>query len=453
VSVSLELRGEGDRRFRAIVRDGYDALTRALAGVERTLPAHVDREFRAYFACGDPAEGFAWLVCPACDHHRLVLFSCKTRGFCPSCGGRRMAERAADWVDRVLPRVATRQWVLTVPWKRRWILARRPDLAGGVLGVACKRIEAWYRRATGRSDGKSGAVVAIQRFGSALNLNLHFHIVHLDGVYSRGADGRLRFLHASPHTGDVEALVVDIAERCEAWLARRGYGPEDEVDAEGDDAQAVLQEASLLGKAALGGRAGRRARRVQTVGGREQALPERCAAYLGYNVHAGVSLRASERTGLERLCRYVLRPPVAAGRVERLDDEHVRVGLKRAWSDGTTSLLLSPLELAERLAAIVPPPRANQVIYRGVLAGNAAWRKEVVPTPPKDRVRRRKLTRVDVRPKDDDRLGWADLLERVFAVDGWRCLCGQPMELRTIVIRPPATTRVVDGLARATGPP
>lgn len=167
---------------------------------------------------------------------------------------------------------------------------------------------------------------------------------------------------------------------------------------------------------------------------------------------AGGSFRRVFAGGLERLCRYVLRPPVAASRVDRLDDDHVRIGMKRAWSDGTTALVVSPLELCERLIALVPPARANQVLYRGVLAANAAWRREVVPKPVPERPRRRKLSRETTPPKDA-RLGWADLLERVFAVDGWRCLCGRTMELRSIVIGPPATTRVLAGLERATGPP
>ena len=84
-----------------------------------------------------------------------------------------------------------------------------------------------------------------------------------------------------------------------------------------------------------------------------------------------------------------------------------------------------------------------------MLAAHASWRKEVVPKPV-ERPRRPKLTKT---PKDDARPGWADLLARVFAVDGWQCVCGRIMEVRTIVIRPPTTTRVLTGLERATGPP
>jgi hypothetical protein len=187
-----------------------------------------------------------------------------------------------------------------------------------------------------------------------------------------------------PHTEDIERLVVRIAEACEAWLSRQGFGAEDEGGDhdDDDDAQAVIQQASLLGQAALGERAGKRARRVQVLGGTELALPPRCANFAGYSLHAGVGFKATDRAGLERLCRYILRPPLAKDRLQRRDDGSVVVGFRRVWSDGTAAIVLSPLELVERLVALVPPPRANQVIYRGVLAGNAAWRAEVVPSPP-----------------------------------------------------------------------
>ena len=164
-----------------------------------------------------------------------------------------------------------------------------------------------------------------------------------------------------PHTEDIERLVVRIAEACEAWLSRQGFGAEDEGDDEGDDAQAVIQQASLLGQAALGDRAGKRARRVQVLGGKELPLPPRCANFAGYSLHAGVGFKATDRAGLERLCRYILRPPLAKERLQRREDGSVEVGLKRVWSDGTSALVLSPSELVERLVALVPTSRAVAV--------------------------------------------------------------------------------------------
>jgi len=299
----------------------------------------------------------------------------------------------------------------------------------------------------------------VQRFGSDLSLNLHFHVIFLDGVYCRKSNGELKFRPVVPHTEDVERLVVQIAEACEKWLSKKGFGEDDAAEME-DDAQAVIQEAALAGKAALGDRAGKRARRVQVLGGREVALPSRCAGFEGYNLHAGVGFSAGNREGLERLCRYILRPPLAKSRLERLEDGTVELSLKRAWSDGTTSFLFSPLELTERLVAIIPPPKANQILYRGVLAGNAALRKEVIPKPkaelPEDAAARRskRLTRNPRIKIEGERPSWHELLQRVFFVDGFRCpLCGGQLALRCIVVGAPATMKILEGLKRATGPP
>ena len=82
---------------------------------DRIVPRFVERELRTFLDCGILAHGFLRVHCSACGRDRLVPFSCKWRGFCPSCGGRRMADTAAHLVDRVLPRVPVRQWVLTLP--------------------------------------------------------------------------------------------------------------------------------------------------------------------------------------------------------------------------------------------------------------------------------------------------------------------------------------------------
>ncbi|MEI6467073.1 MAG: transposase, partial [Verrucomicrobiota bacterium] len=172
----------------------------------------------------------------------------------------------------------------------------------GVLRVALRRITKWYRKATGRALGKSGAVTSVQRFGSALNLNVHFHIIHLDGVYDPGADGSLRFFQATPTNEDIDALAVDIATACERWLSLRGFSgvaEDTDPDAGEVDAQAVLQLASLMGVSATGPRAGKTARRTQRLGGRNIPLGPRCAAYEGYNIHANVAFDASDRGGLE----------------------------------------------------------------------------------------------------------------------------------------------------------
>jgi len=436
----LDLRAAAHDTILPVVREGLGALRKALAALDRQLPAHVDKEMEGFLGCGDPEKGFAWLECGPCGFHRLVTFSCKGRGFCPRCGGRRMAEHAAHWIDRVIPQVPTRQWVLTVPWGRRWLPARTPVLLTGVHRIAMRIIERWYaREANAAKEGRTGSVTVVQRFGSDIRLNLHFHSLFLDGVYCRKANGRLKFRPVVPHTEDVERLVVSIAESCEKWLAKQGYGEEAETQEE-DDAQAVIQAAALAGKAALGARAGKRARRIQVLGGREVELPPRCASFEGYNLHAGVGIQAANRIGLEQLCRYMLRPPLAKSRLERQADGSLAMTLKRKWSDGTTGIVFSPMEFVERLVAIVPPPRVHQILYRGVLAGNSALRKAVVPRPreePADEAADRRAKRLTSQPRihwETERPSWHDLLQRVFGVDGFQCpMCGGRLTLRCIV--------------------
>src|SRR2546425_12308062 len=87
------------------------------------LPKFVEQEFRDFLTCGVLEHGFARLRCSDCAFERLVPFSCKGRGFCPSCGGRRMTEYAAPLVDGVLPRVPLRPWGLSLPHPLRYFLA------------------------------------------------------------------------------------------------------------------------------------------------------------------------------------------------------------------------------------------------------------------------------------------------------------------------------------------
>src|SRR5204862_2192857 len=97
----------------------------------------------------------------------------------------------------------------------------------------------------------------------------------------------------------------------------------------------------------------------------------------GFALHAAVHVAAGDRERLERLCQYLCRPPLGQGRLQRLRDGRIAVAL-RPWADGTTHLVFTPLELLERLVPLVPRPRINLVLYHGVLAANAPWRRAVV---------------------------------------------------------------------------
>jgi hypothetical protein len=161
------------------------------------VPWWVEKDFRAYLRCGILAHGFARARCEDCGHERLIPFSCKGRGICPSCNTRRMAELAAHLTDHVMPHLAARQWVLSLPKRLRPFLHHNPDIAGAVLrdhasrGALLRAIRITLRHASPGAPAAAqlGAVSFLHRFGSSLNPHLHFHLVVLDGVFSRGHGG------------------------------------------------------------------------------------------------------------------------------------------------------------------------------------------------------------------------------------------------------------------------
>ena len=235
----------------------------------------------------------------------------------------------------------------------------------------------------------------VQRFGGSLNTNVHFHMLALDGVYAPRASGGPEFFALrAPEITDIVRVVENTARCVAALLKRQGSKEEDTEDSDRlrreDPWLSTLYGASVTGRIATGEHAGRQ---VQTGGDRvdpevmEVTAAERCARLSGFSLHANVALPARDRERLERLCRYVARPPLASERLTLRPDERLVYEFKRPWRDGTAWAVYEPLEFIEKLAALVPTPRAHLARYHGVLAPAARWRASVVtavavpPTP------------------------------------------------------------------------
>ena len=453
------------------------------------VPPFVEREMREFLTCGSLARGFARVRCDTCRAEHLVGFSCKARAVCPSCTGRRMAERAADLVDHVLTHRPVRQWVLTLPFRLRYRLAFDHDLCRAVVSVYVRTLLGFQRRrarAAGVPDGQGGAVTVIQRFGSALNLNVHFHTLVIDGVIGQNEAGGQLHPAPPPSDEDVGRLLVQIRRRVLRLLERRGISFDDESSdtlAQESAALAGLAAASVRGRAALGRRAGHR---VARIGSDPDAEPDfssgpRHAHLDGFDLHASLAVAAGDTTRLEHLCRYLLRPPVPEGRLALLPDGRVLLALGRTWSDGTTHLAFEPSELLERLAVLIPRPRINLILYHGVLSAHAARRAAAVgtstphavdaPCPdaaggsvtpklngsgraqPPPAAAQRGPPRPD--PTVDDAAErprrrhhrWADLMRRTFEIDVLRCRrCGGRMRLLAIIDAPEVVRRILDRL-------
>src|SRR6201982_1663712 len=150
------------------------------------LPAYVQREFYDYLQCGILAHGFLRLGCDTCHKELLLPFTCKRRGFCPSCAGRRMAQTAAHLVEQVIPWVPTRQGVVCAPTPLTYWTAASQGLTAKVHTIIRTTIGQYYvnqavAQGHERATVHPGSVTFLQRFGSALNLHLHFPILFLDG--------------------------------------------------------------------------------------------------------------------------------------------------------------------------------------------------------------------------------------------------------------------------------
>jgi hypothetical protein len=239
-------------------------------------------------------------------------------------------------------------------------------------------------RQAGVPTGRGGTVAIIQRFGAALNLNVDVHALVPDGVYVEDG-GILRFHEAMPPTDDeIDRLLETIDRRVHRLLARRGVlddpGEGNAADPWRDEAPVLagIAGASVLGRRALGERAGAVvrgvARRRNCSRWRRSGRGPCHAKGNGFDLHAAVVVPPRDRARLERLCRYTLRPPIAADRLHLTADGQVVLDLRHRWADGTTQLLFEPVELLERLAALTPRRRINLLLYYGVLGARSAWR-------------------------------------------------------------------------------
>jgi hypothetical protein len=412
-----------------------------------------------------------------------------------------MADTAARLVDHVLPKVPIRQWVLTLPYPLRYRCAWNARLTSEDLQSFLRAVFADQRRRArkqlGIHRGQCGSVTFIQRFGSALNLTPHFHTLVLDGVYAGPSSDPGPFSPLPPpETEDVARVLAGTARRILRRLERKGIAFDDDPLVGDDPLMAMLGAASIRSRIATGPEAGERWRRL---GDRVEAaadeddgvepdatVPPRCVRHGGMSLHADVAVPARDRNRLERLCRYVARPPLALTRLEAMPDGRLAYRFKTRWRDGTTHVVMERHELLERLTPLIPPPRAHQVRYHGVLAPCASGRDRVVPAS-KDRIETCRSARTsgtlethrvaplspvveggarfsrassdpvsDLATADQDparrcplpepptmrspqsisprRLPWAELLQRVFEIDALRCpRCGGRMRVLSAI--------------------
>jgi Putative transposase len=261
----------------------------------------------------------------------------------------------------------------------------------------------------------------------------------------------------------VAAALAMIRHRVRRLLVRRGLESSDDATGPADPLadespiMAGIVGASVQGRVALGSRAGARVRRLGEASDPAAVTSRgpRQAHLDGFDLHANVWVSANDRAGVERLCRYVLRPPFAQERLRQRGDGRIALELKRAWHDGTRELVFEPLEFLERLAAMTPRPETNLLICHGVLAPRAPWRGRVVVYG-----RRMPEPTASTAPLAADPDGtrvktatprawnWAALIHRAFGIDVLVCAhCGGRLRLIATLHDPAVIRKILAHLA------
>ena len=232
-----------------------------------------------------------------------------------------MAESAALLVDEVFPHKPLRQWVLSFPFPLRLLFAKDPQIMGLVLNLIHRAISTYLIKKAGfkkKSGAKTGSVTFIQRFGGSLNLNIHFHIMYLDGIYTFEQEKASFHPITPPSQSELDHLLKTIAQRTVKLLEKRGLIVKDEgaehLNINATEAIDHIHSSSITYRIALGKYKGQKALTLKTLPNQKKQKPF-LAQYSGFSLHAGIFCPAHDRKKRERLCRYVSRPSLSEERL------------------------------------------------------------------------------------------------------------------------------------------
>jgi hypothetical protein len=271
-------------------------------------------------------------------------------------------------------------------------------------------------------------------------------------------------LLANPIAGPVLARLMGYARFEATMLSISGEQPPTReelqdlwvlIEHDGGRQALALIGHSITYRIAVGPRAGQKLFTLQTVPAREpepeQQGDHRGAANAdGFSLHAGLDIQPHQREKLERLCRYVSRPPIAVERLALTASGQVRYTLKTPYSDGTTHIVLEPLDLMARLAALVPPPRMHLTRFHGVFAPHSKLRAAV--TPAHRGVGSKAVAAAPAKPITPRHvaMSWAQRLKRVFGIEINTCTrCGGKLKVIASIEEPEVIAKILAHLQKA----
>jgi hypothetical protein len=146
------------------------------------------------------------------------------------------------------------------------------------------------------------------------------------------------------------------------------------------------------------------------------------------------------------------RPPISDERLSLASDGSIIVRLKTPWADGTSSLVMAPVEFLSRLTSLIPPPRKNMIRYHGIFGANSGLRAQIVPKLNLETSEGQVSKEGTISPGQSKR--WAQLLARVFQVDVLACpRCQSRMQVISFIRESKAIRDILVSLQMATAPP
>jgi hypothetical protein len=171
----------------------------------------------------------------------------------------------------------------------------------------------------------------------------------------------------------------------------------------------------------------------------------------GFSLHAGVSVKASQRDKLERICRYITRPGVSEQRLSLTSQGYIRYELKTPYRNGTTHVLFEPLDFISKLAALVPAPRVNLTRFHGVFAPHSQYRAIITPSRPA--VENKTLDdAVQTEAEKKGAMTWAVRLQRAFNIDVNTCeRCGGAVRVIACIEDPVVIKKILGGMQSKQG--
>lgn len=314
----------------------------------------------------------------------------------------------------------------------------------------------------------------------------------MDGVFVVDEDDdQPRFRALPPPTrDDLDDIAQRVYQRTRELCIKLGRDWEepDSIDnrlLEDEPLLAGCAESSIHGTALLGDRAGQSLLPFASSALRVPVDLVHRVAPGGFDLHASRRVRADDRKGLEKLCQYLLHPPLAHDRLRLTDDGRVRLRFARPWRNGVQEMIMEPLNFIARLVPLVPRPRTHQLRYHGVLAPRSKHRPRVLPerlpsasleqlvmfdkhgkptgTLPVSDAELSTSKRVITTPKLQ-RMTWARLLKRMGGWDMDACPdCGAQLVIVGVILDPNEVTLVLSmrgllsvpqlDLSPARGPP